>query len=483
MECGLSSASANRNRDHPACLPSLIVPGNRSKGNTSQLSPIRPDLVALQAERIYKLGKQQRTRPTLILEISADSPFSILNLPYGVFRPAPAEPARVGVAVGEWVLDLAALEVDGVFDRQALGGDRPVFAQPSLNAFMALGRSAWDEVRGKLQALLAGAVDSRRPLPSNVVRALHPIDVVELLLPAVIGDYTDFYSSREHATNVGTMFRGADEALLPNWRHLPVAYHGRASTVTAGGRTITRPQGQTVAPGANMPTFGPTTELDFELEIGFFVGPGNATGAPIPVDSAADHIFGLVLVNDWSARDIQRWEYRPLGPFLSKSFATSISPWVVPLAAFMPFRCPGPPQEPAPLPYLQGAADFAFDIYLEATLQSAAMRAIGLPPVVISRTNSRYLYWNMAQQLAHHTSNGCNLRPGDLLASGTISGPTPDSFGSLLELTWGGARPLVLPTREERRFLEDGDRLALNGWGQGDRFRVGLGEVAAMIRP
>ncbi|MBP6015676.1 MAG: fumarylacetoacetase [Candidatus Promineofilum sp.] len=418
----------------------------------------------------------------MIVDIPANSPFSIHNLPYGIFRPSTTEPARVGVAIGTWVLDLAALAAAGHFDGSTLRGS-DVFAQPSLNAFMALGRPAWDEARARVQSLLAPSVDEHQPLAPRVAEALRPIDEVELLLPAAIGDYTDFYSSREHATNVGSMFRGSDQALLPNWLHLPVAYHGRAGTVFAGAADVIRPQGQMLPPGAPAPVFGPTAELDFELEVGFFIGPGNRPGEPIPIRSAADHIFGLVLVNDWSARDIQRWEYRPLGPFLAKNFATTISPWVVPLAALEPFRRPGPRQNPPPLNYLHSDGDWAFDIQLEATLQSEAMRAAGMPPLVISRTNFRHLYWNMPQQLAHHTVNGCAVRPGDLLASGTISGPTPDSCGSLLELTWGGTRPLPLPTGEMRRFLEDGDRLALAGWCQGDGYRVGFGEVAATARP
>ncbi|CUS03126.2 Fumarylacetoacetate (FAA) hydrolase [Candidatus Promineifilum breve] len=408
---------------------------------------------------------------------SPDAPFSLNTLPYGVFRPAPAAAARVGVAVGQWVLDLAALEAAGVFDDPALRG-RSVFAHPALNAFMALGRAAWDETRATLQRLLA-----ERPLSPIVARSLWPLAAVQMQLPAHIGDYTDFYSSREHATNVGAMFRPADEALLPNWLHLPVAYHGRSSSIIVSGDDVRRPWGQTLPPGAAMPIFQPSGELDFELEVGFFVGPGNQPGEPIPIAAAADHIFGLVLVNDWSARDIQRWEYRPLGPFLGKNFATSISPWVVPLAALAPFRCPGPPQEPPPLPYLQHDAAWAYDIELTATLQSAAMQAAGLPPLALSRTNFRHLYWSMAQQLAHHTANGCALRPGDLLASGTISGPTPDSRGSLLELAWGGTRPIALPTGETRRFLEDGDRLTIAGHcGAGDD-RIDFGDVTGSVQP
>ena len=416
----------------------------------------------------------------LTLDPKPDMPFSIHTLPYGVFRPGPTEPARVGVAIGDWVIDLAALAAQGLFDGPALRGTA-AFSQPILNDFMALGRPAWDEARAAIQRLLA-QIQDLTGLSRPVRSALHPMSAVELLLPAAVGDYTDFYSSREHATNVGAMFRGRETALLPNWRHLPVAYHGRAGSLVPSGTDIVRPRGQTLPPGEESPVFGPTQELDFELEVGFFVGPGNAPGEPIATASARAHIFGLVLVNDWSARDIQRWEYRPLGPFLSKNFATSVSPWVVPLAALEPFRCPGPVQDPAPLPHLRTEDDWAFDIQLEATLQSADMAAAGLPPISLTRTNFRHLYWNMAQQLAHHTSNGCIVRPGDLLASGTISGPTPDSYGSLLELTWGGERPFLLPTGETRRFLEDGDRLTLTGWGQGDGYRVEFGEVTGVIR-
>ncbi len=411
------------------------------------------------------------------LIIPDNAPFSRNTLPYGVFRPATEAAARVGVAVGQWVLDLAALEADGVFDGPTLHG-RNVFARPALNAFMALGRAAWDETRATLQRLLA-----ERPLSPIVARCLWPLSAAQMQLPAHIGDYTDFYSSREHATNVGAMFRPADEALLPNWLHLPVAYHGRASSVVVSGTDVRRPWGQTLPPGAATPIFQPSGELDFELEVGFFVGPGNPPGEPIPIAAAADHIFGLVLVNDWSARDIQRWEYRPLGPFLGKNFATSISPWVVPLAALEPFRCPGPPQEPPLLPYLQDHQAWAYDIELTATLQSAAMQAGGLPPLALSRTNFRHLYWSMAQQLAHHTANGCALRPGDLLASGTISGPTPDSRGSLLELAWGGKRPIDLPTGETRRFLEDGDRLTIAGHCGADDDRIDFGDVTGIVQP
>jgi len=304
---------------------------------------------------------------------------------------------------------------------------------------------------------------------------LVPQSEATMHLPAEIGDYTDFYSSREHATNVGTMLRGADKALMPNWLHLPVAYHGRSSSLVVSGTDIRRPKGQFKPDNADAPLFGPSRSLDFELETGVIVGPGNAIGQPIPISQAEDHLVGMVLVNDWSARDIQAWEYVPLGPFLAKNFATSISPWVVPLEALEPFRTAGPKQDPEPLPYLRQSGSHTFDIRLEARLLTEAH--------TITVTNFKYLYWSMAQQLAHHTVNGCNLRPGDLLASGTVSGPMPDSLGCLLELTWRGSRPLTLPSGEQRTFLQDGDRVTLTGWCQGAGYRVGFGEVTGKILP
>ena len=308
-------------------------------------------------------------------------------------------------------------------------------------------------------------------------QALVPQAEVEMLLPADIGDYTDFYSSREHATNVGTMLRGADNALMPNWLHLPVAYHGRASSIVVSGAPIRRPRGQSKPEKAEAPLFGPSRSLDFELEVAAFVGPGNDLGRPVPINRSSDHIFGLVLLNDWSARDIQAWEYVPLGPFLAKNFATSISPWIVPLEALEPFRTAGPTQQPTPLPYLQAANNSTFDIHLEVLFQSRQMR----DPQVICRTNFKHLYWSLAQQLAHHTVNGCNLRPGDLLASGTVSGPSPDSYGSMLELAWRGTKPLTLTSGEQRAFLQDGDTVTMTGWCQGNGYRVGFGAVTGTI--
>ncbi len=416
------------------------------------------------------------------IEVAPESPFPIQNLPYGVFSTTPTAAPRIGVAIGDMVLDLSILEAEDYFSK-ALQTGQPVFAQPSLNAFMALGRPAWIEVRQMLQHLLDENTPTLRDNVALRERALLPRSTVTMHLPADIGDYTDFYSSREHATNVGSMFRGKGNALLPNWLHVPVGYHGRASSIVLSGTAIRRPSGQTKPNDADAPQFGPSRELDFELETGFFVGPGNKLGEPIPIGEATDHIFGMVLVNDWSARDIQRWEYQPLGPFLSKNFTTSISPWVVTLDALEPFRTSGPTQVPEPLPYLQTPGNGTYDIQLEVQLRTQKMAEQGLEPVEISCSNFRYLYWNMQQQLAHHTVTGCNLRPGDLLASGTISGPTPDSYGSLLELAWQSTKPILLPDGDTRSFLQDGDSVIFNGWCQADGYRIGFGTLEGTVLP
>jgi fumarylacetoacetase len=334
-------------------------------------------------------------------------------------------------------------------------------------------------VRARVSELLRADVPTLRDDAALRARCVLPLGAVSLHLPARIGDYTDFYSSRDHATNVGVMFRGRENALMPNWLHLPVGYHGRASSVVVSGTPVRRPRGQMLPPGGEQPVYGPCRLLDFELEMGFFVaGPGNALGEPIPVTAADDHIFGLVLVNDWSARDIQAWEYQPLGPFNAKNFATSISPWVIPYEALQPFRLPAPAQDPEPLSYLRGAGLGGYDVQLEVALRPADGQ-----PQTICRSNTKYLYWTMQQQLAHHTITGCNLRPGDLLASGTISGPDKSSWGSLLELTWRGRDPIALDSGGERTFLADGDTVVMSGWCQGDGYRVGFGEVAGEVLP
>ena len=409
---------------------------------------------------------------TSFLPCEAEHPFPIQNIPFGIGRPSKDASYRAYTALGNAAIDLASLESSGLLDSS-------YFDQPSLNAFMAAGRPEWRRVRSRIQHLLASDTPDLRDNAALRQQAILPLDQVEMTLPAEIGDYTDFYASRQHATNVGTMFRGPENALMPNWLHLPVGYHGRASSVVPSGTPIRRPHGQTIAPDATTPSFGPSRLMDFELEVGCFVGTGNALGDPIDVNNAADHLFGLVLVNDWSARDIQKWEYVPLGPFLGKNLGTSISPWIVTFEALEPFRTAGPAQDPTPLPYLQERGAGTFDIHLEARLQTANMEE----PAVICETNFKHLYWSVAQQAAHHTITGCNLRPGDLLASGTISGNEPSSYGSMLELSWRGTKPLQMPSGEERKFLQDGDMLSLSGWAQGDGYRIGFGDVSGVILP
>ena len=408
------------------------------------------------------------------IKVAAESHFPIQNLPYGVCRPKSGGAARCCSAIGDCVIDLAELERVGLLPGV---GDHVVFASSTLNGFAGLGKTSWNSVRAALSELLDAENAQLRDDEQLRRKVLLPASDVELLLPMAIGDYTDFYSSKEHATNVGTMFRGPDNALQPNWAHMPIGYHGRASSVVVSGQRIVRPRGQLMLPDAKTPIFGPSQAMDFELEVGFYVGPGQTLGRSVSIENAEEHIFGLSLVNDWSARDIQRWEYVPLGPFLGKSFATSVSPWIVPLQALEPFRCDGPQQSPPPLPYLASAGKNTFDVQLEVALMTGKMST----PHVISRTNFNYLYWSMTQQLAHHTGNGCNLRPGDLLASGTISGPTPDSLGSMLEICWNGERTLDLPSGETRKMLEDRDTVIMTGFAQGDGYRIGFGEVAGEL--
>ena len=411
------------------------------------------------------------------IDVARDSHFPLENLPFGVFKPREG-PARIGVALGEDVVDRAALEEAGLL-KDLPPETAAATTRDSLNEFLALGRPAWRKVREILQKLLSADTATLRDDTKLRDRVFHRQADVVMQLPAKIGNYTDFYSSYHHAHNVGTMLRGPENALMPNWKWLPVAYHGRASSVVSSGTDVRRPQGQIKPPDAAAPVFGPTKSLDYELEMAFLIGPGNSLGQAVPIDQALDHIFGFVLMNDWSARDIQAWEYQPLGPFLAKNFCTSISPWVVTLEALEAFRKPLPWQDPEPLPYLRAKTDFTFDIQLEAKLQTERMKT----PHTITRTNFQNLYWSVSQQLAHHTVGGCNLQPGDLLASGTISGETEESRGCMLELTWRGANPLKLPTDETRKWLEDGDALAITGWCNGDGYRVGFGEVSGKILP
>ena len=411
------------------------------------------------------------------IEVSPDSHFPLENLPFGIFQPKQGKP-RVGVAIGDLILDLSILEELGHFRSPKFQGQR-VFSEDSLNSFLALGRPAWRRTREMLQHLLSAETPALRDDRRLREKIFHAQKDVTMKIPARIGNYTDFYSSYHHAHNVGTMLRGPESALMPNWKWLPVAYHGRASSVAISGTDVRRPHGQIKPADASAPVFGPTKSLDYELEMAFLIGPGNSLAQPVPIDRAIDHIFGFVLMNDWSARDIQAWEYQPLGPFLAKNFCTSISPWVVTLEALEPFKKPLATQDPQPLVYLRAENDFTFDIELEARLQTSSMSA----PHVITRTNFQNLYWSIAQQLAHHTITGCNLESGDLLASGTISGATEESRGCMLELTWRGANPLKLPNGESRKWLEDGDTLAITGWCQGDGYRIGFGEVSGRVLP
>lgn len=411
------------------------------------------------------------------IDVKPESHFPIQNLPYGVCRMKSGGEVFICTAIGEYVLNLKKLETKGVFDGPELDGKR-VFNERTLNKFMGMGRKAWAEARATISNLLDADEPTLRDNESLREAVLIPMDEVEMMLPVQIGDYTDFYSSEQHATNVGTMFRGPENALKPNWKHLPVGYHGRASSVVVSGTDLHRPQGQTIPDKDENPVFGPSKLLDFELEVGFLTGPGNALGSPISVKNAKDHIFGMMLVNDWSARDIQKWEYVPLGPFLAKNWATSVSPWIVTLNALEPFKTGGPDQDPEPLPYLK-TKDGWYDIKLEVYLQAENMDE----PHCISQSNYKNLYWSMNQQLAHQTVTGCNVRPGDLYASGTISGATEDSYGSMLELTWKGENPIELPNGEERKFIEDGDTVSMTGYADADSYRIGFGEVSGHILP
>jgi fumarylacetoacetase len=422
---------------------------------------------------------------------SAQGPtdFPIQNLPFGVFRPLgdDDEPARVGMAIGDQILDLAVCHDEGWFSGAADHAGRAL-ASATLNPLMLLGRETRVALRAQASALLATDSPAYRANRRIGDRILVPMSEAELLLPAAIGDYTDFYASVHHATNVGSMFR-PDNPLLPNYKWVPIGYHGRASSIVPSGTPVRRPSGQLKDPKAETPVFAPSRSLDYEMELGFFVGASNAPGVPVPVARAEAHLFGLCLVNDWSARDIQSWEYQPLGPFLSKNFATTVSPWVVTLEALEPFRAPAaarPPGDPVPLPYLSSAEDQArgaFDVTVEVHLSSARMRAEGIPAVRLSRAQAADLYWTPAQMVAHHTSNGCNLQPGDLFASGTVSGPAKDARGCVVELTWRGTEPLTLPTGETRGFLEDGDEVIMRGYAEREgAARIGFGECAGAVR-
>lgn len=408
--------------------------------------------------------------------------FPIQNLPLAVFRRSgDSENFRCGAAIGDSVLDLGALDMltpFGGLGAQALAA----CAQPSLNPLMALGREAWRALRRGLSECLR----ENAPQAAELATALVPQSEAQFTLPAAIGNYTDFYASIHHATAVGRLFR-PDQPLLPNYKWVPIAYHGRTSSLGVSGQQVRRPRGQVLPRGADRPQLAPSARLDFELEVGILIGTGNALGSPVPIARAEEHVFGLCLLNDWSARDLQAWEYQPLGPFLAKSFASTISPWVVTLEALAPYRLPWsrPAEDPQPLPYLDGEAlraRGALDIELEVALETEAMRAGGAAPQALARSNFRHSYWSIAQMVAHHTVNGCNLQAGDLLGSGTQSGPAPEQAGSLLELTEGGKRPLRLATGETRTFLQDGDRVILRGWCERPGCaRVGFGTAGGTV--
>jgi fumarylacetoacetase len=415
--------------------------------------------------------------------------FPIQNLPFGIFRRAGTREApRVGVAIGAAILDIAACLAAGLFDDDSAARTAATAcAMPTLNELMSRGPSARRALRQALSALLADSVAAHRRQIAE--HALVPQQEAELFLPAQIGDYTDFYASVHHATNVGSMFR-PDQPLLPNYKWVPIGYHGRASSIVVSGTPVRRPVGQRKGPNDEVPSVGPSRSLDYELELGAFVGTGNALGEPIPMAQGDDHLFGLCLLNDWSARDLQAWEYQPLGPFLAKNFASSISPWVVTLEALEPFRAPLAPRaegDPAPLPYLTDRADQergGFAITVETWLRTARMQEAGEPAVRITQGQATDLYWSMAQMLVHHASNGCNLRAGDLLGSGTISGPSPESRGCLLELTWRGAEPITLPNGESRAFLHDGDELQITAFAERDgAVRIGFGVCTGVVLP
>lgn len=400
---------------------------------------------------------------------SAETDFPLNNLPYGVFTTNWLE-ARCGVAIGDQIVDMAALEEEGLITL----AEEPVFDVPYWNDVMDLGPAAWASLRARLVELLSADAPDQAAVAPHLV----PMDEARLHMPMMVSEYTDFYAGKHHATNVGTMFRGAENALPPNWLHIPIGYNGRASTVVVSGTDITRPNGQLKAPDAEMPHFGPCQKLDIELEMGAIVGTSTEMGQPITIDQADEMIFGYVLLNDWSARDIQAWEYQPLGPFQAKAFATSISPWIVTRDALEPFRTSTPEREKDLLPYLRETKPGLYDIDLSVMLQPEGGAA-----EEIARTNYREMYYSAAQQLTHHASSGCAMNAGDLLGSGTISGPEKSQRGSLLELSWGGKEPIPLADGSSRSFVEDGDTLTLTGHAQGDGFRVGFGSCTGKIRP
>jgi fumarylacetoacetase len=409
------------------------------------------------------------------IDVPEGSDFPLYNIPYGIFSVGNS-PFRAGTRIGDQVIDLRVLSELGYLDGTGAAPD--VFSQPTLNSFITLGKPVWSAVRHRIIALFDHNFKDQQNLKEKSNGILFPVEMVKMHLPVAVGDYTDFYSSIEHATNVGTMFRDPANALLPNWRHLPVGYHGRSSSIVVSGTDIFRPKGQTKADDATFPEFGPTKQLDFELEMAFISGVKTRLGESVTTENAENHIFGLILFNDLSARDIQKWEYVPLGPFLAKNFGSVVSPWIVTLEALEPFRVAGPVQEPEVLPYLQFTGNRNFDIQLDVLIQPE-----GEPEHRVCHSNFRHMYWNMAQQLAHQTVNGCNINVGDMYGSGTISGPTPDSYGSMLEIAWKGTRPVKMPDGTERKFIQDNDTIIMRGYCEKENLRIGFGEVRTKILP
>jgi len=409
------------------------------------------------------------------LKVDKNSDFPIQNIPFGVFLTRD-DIITIGTRIGDFAIDLGALHQLGYFEDIPLTDD--IFLQDTLNDFIADGRKTWRLVRNKIADIFDENNASLRDNEVHRDKIIFSMDEVEMKLPVSVGDYTDFYSSKEHATNVGSLFRDPKNALLPNWLYIPVGYHGRSSSIVPSGTPIRRPKGQTKPAGADKPVFGPSRLLDFELEMAFITTDVNNMGESISIEDAENYIFGLVLFNDWSARDIQAWEYVPLGPFLGKNFASTISPWIVTLDALEPFRVASPEQTPKPLPYLQQNGMKSFDINLQMFIQPEKGQE-----TLVSNSNFKYMYWTMAQQLTHHTINGCNVRTGDMMGSGTISGPTPDSYGSMLELTWKGANPVKLSDGSERKFINDHDNVIMRGFCENNEVRIGFGDCSGKVKP
>ncbi len=408
------------------------------------------------------------------LEVPANSDFPIQNIPFGVFL-TKENIVTVGTRIGDFAIDLGALQQLDYFKGIELTDD--MFMQDTLNDFISDGKKTWRLVRNRIADIFDEQNPKLRDNTKDKDIIIFNIKDVEMQLPVLIGDYTDFYSNKEHATNFGKMIRDKD-ALFPNWLHIPIAYHGRSSSIIPSGIPVHRPLGQTLPQGETTPVFGPSRSVDFELETAFITTDANIMGENIPINEVEDYIFGMVLMNDWSARDLQKWESLPLGPFLSKNFATSISPWIITLDALEPFRTKGPKQDPAPFPYLQLKGKNTFDINLEVAIQPENGEE-----TIVSNSNFKYMYWSMSQQLAHHTSNGCRVNSGDMMGSGTISGPTPDSYGSMLELSWGGKNPIKLNDGTERKFINDGDTVIMKGFCKNNEVRIGFGEVSSKLLP